>query len=84
MYSPLTLNVSNMISAVYSLFSGALRGGSVCHSAKFLVFFFDFDADKSSQGITYEAEIMFLRLAAQRLEDAALPKAFHVIPVLDL
>lgn len=28
-YSPGTLNVSNMISAVYSLFSGALRGGSV-------------------------------------------------------
>jgi hypothetical protein len=30
MYSPGTLKVSNMISAVYSLFSGGLRGGSVC------------------------------------------------------
>ena len=29
MYKPGTLNVSNMISAVYSRFSGALSGGSV-------------------------------------------------------
>ena len=29
MYKPGTLNDSNMISAVYSLFSGVLRGGSV-------------------------------------------------------
>jgi len=29
MYSPGTLNVSNMISAVYSRFSGVLSGGSV-------------------------------------------------------
>ena len=28
MYNPGTLNVSNIISAVYSLFSGGLRGGS--------------------------------------------------------
>lgn len=29
MYKPGTLKVSNMISAVYSLFSGVFRGGSV-------------------------------------------------------
>ena len=29
MYKPGTLNVSNMISAVYSLFSGVFSGGSV-------------------------------------------------------
>lgn len=30
MYSPGTLKDSNMISAVYSRFSGVFRGGSVC------------------------------------------------------
>jgi hypothetical protein len=28
-YNPCTLKLSNMISAVFSLFSGGLRGGSV-------------------------------------------------------
>lgn len=76
-----------MISAAFSLFSGGLRGGSVCSNNK--------EGTESTfgsrregaggreEGRTNEQDVVILRLSSEVLEDALLPEPLHVIPVVD-
>lgn len=51
-YRPGTLNDSNMISAVYSRFSGVFKGGSVCEQKKII----------TENLLTYISEYLHIRL----------------------
>lgn len=78
MYRPATLNDSNMISAVFSRFSGGLSGGSVWRVSELL---------QLGRGVSLEAthkeNIVILGLGAEILEDALLPEPLHLVPVVD-
>lgn len=89
------LNDSNMISAVFSRFSGGLSGGSVCARAKRGAGVAkrsttqDISASRSKEVFqsslgTHQEHIMILGLGSQILENRLLPESFHVVPVLDL
>ena len=65
-----------MISAVFSRFSGGLRGGSVCGKHAFI-------QDQDGRP-THEQDIVVLWFCTEVLEDTLLPEALHVVPVLDL
>lgn len=72
-----------MISAVFSLFSGGLRGGSVC-SWKVQSVSMTRDVDLFvTIWRTHQHEVVILWLASQIFENALLPKPLHVVPVLD-
>lgn len=73
-----------MISAVFSLFSGGLRGGSVYieSSAPLRA---QMDARMDSLvlvKVTYQQDVVVLRLGSQVFEDGLLPKSLHMIPIL--
>ena len=73
-HNPWTLKLSNMISAVFSLFSGGFRGGSVylCQLC-FLVCWRK----------TYKEDIMVLWFGTQVLENTLFPEPLHMIPILN-
>jgi hypothetical protein len=63
-----------MISAVFSLFSGGLRGGSV-YSGQLTPY--------SIVPSAYKQDVVVLWFGTEVLEDTLLPESLHVIPVLN-
>lgn len=64
-----------MISAVFSLFSGGFKGGSVYVSVR-----------PNTRGATesHEQDVVVFGFCPEVLEDALFPEPLHVIPILNL
>jgi hypothetical protein len=81
------LKVSNIISAVYSLFSGVFNGGSVwCEekkNKKKQKKERDERRTRQKEKKTNQKEIVLFRITAQVLVDTSLPVLLHVIPVFN-
>lgn len=72
-----------MISAVYSLFSGVLRGGSVCReSDEQLSKIHTLIMLQNTQLWSYQKKVVIFRFCPQILEDDLLHKSLHQVPVL--